>query len=137
MSKFAFALGAGALLGAAVFLGPAQAMPPVDGLDAPAARLSPIEQAQFIWGGRRYCFYFDGWHGPGWYWCGYAFRRGFGWGGPEGWHGWWRGGPRPGMRHGPYPHPHPHMRPHGPPPSGHGGPPPGGPPPGGPPPGHS
>ena len=44
-----------------------------------------IENAQFVVGGRRYCFYSSGWHGPGWYWCGYSFRRGFGWGGqPDG-----------------------------------------------------
>ena len=51
---------------------------------------SPVEKAQsvFWFGGRRYCFYWDGWQGPGWYWCGYAWRRGYGWGGAPGWHGW-------------------------------------------------
>jgi hypothetical protein len=39
-------------------------------------------------GGRNYCWYSAGWQGPGWYWCGYASRRGLGWGGGEGWHGW-------------------------------------------------
>jgi hypothetical protein len=69
---------------------------------APAARLSigvydpaqpvGLEQAQYLWGGRNYCWYPGGWHGPGWYWCGYAWRRGWGWGGPYGWHGWyWHG----------------------------------------------
>lgn len=67
----------------------------------------PIEDVQFMWRGRRYCWYWDGWHGPGWYWCGYHWRRGSGWGGPVGWHGWRRparppvihrpGGPRPGV----------------------------------------
>lgn len=38
--------------------------------------------------GHRYCFYFDGWHGPGWYRCGFAFRRGLGWGGVYGWDDW-------------------------------------------------
>jgi hypothetical protein len=51
-----------------------------------------LEQAQYLFGGRNYCFYDSGWHGPGFYWCGYAFRRGYGWGGPEGFHGWSRGG---------------------------------------------
>jgi len=46
-----------------------------------------LEKAQYVWAGRNYCWY-DGWHGPGWYWCGYGWRRGFGWGGPEGWRGW-------------------------------------------------
>ncbi len=58
---------------------------------------SPVETVQlYVYGGRRYCFYPDGWRGPGYYWCGYAWRRGFGWGGPWGWRGWGggRGGPR-------------------------------------------
>jgi hypothetical protein len=51
-----------------------------------------LERIQFLYSGRNYCWYWDGWRGPGWYWCGYAFRRGFGWGGGEGWHGWAHGG---------------------------------------------
>ena len=58
-----------------------------------------IEQAQFFFGGRNYCWYDDGWHGPGYYWCGYAFRRGLGWGGGEGWRGWHRGGGHAGGGH--------------------------------------
>jgi hypothetical protein len=42
----------------------------------------------FVYEGARYCFYFDGWHGPGWYRCGYRLRTGLGWGGVYGWHGW-------------------------------------------------
>ncbi|HET7802973.1 MAG TPA: hypothetical protein VFL53_01935 [Pseudolabrys sp.] len=42
----------------------------------------------YVYEGRRYCFYFDGWHGPGWYRCGFAWRRGFGWGGVYGWNDW-------------------------------------------------
>ena len=38
----------------------------------------------YFWGGRNYCWYGGGWHGPGFYWCGYAWRRGWGWGGPAG-----------------------------------------------------
>ena len=53
-----------------------------------------LDKAQYYWGGRHYCWY-EGWHGPGWYYCGYGWRRGYGWGGPEGWRGWghrgWRG----------------------------------------------
>jgi hypothetical protein len=49
----------------------------------------PTAEAQiYVWGGRNYCWYYDGWHGPGYYWCGYRFRRGFGWGGGIGFHGW-------------------------------------------------
>ncbi len=49
---------------------------------------SPVETAQFVWGGRNFCWYNSAWQGPGWYWCGYAWRRGIGWGGAAGWHGW-------------------------------------------------
>jgi hypothetical protein len=95
-----------AILGAA---GQANALP----FDRYTAASVPndIEQAQFFFGGRNYCWYDDGWHGPGYYWCGYAFRRGLGWGGAEGWHGWHRGGPghvvvvRPGFGGHPGGHP--------------------------------
>ncbi len=68
----------------------------VAGVDRPGDAV--IEKAQYFYGGRNYCWYDGGWHGPGFYWCGYAWRRGFGWGGPIGWRGWaggpayWRGG---------------------------------------------
>ncbi|MHB8286546.1 MAG: hypothetical protein ACYDD1_17985 [Caulobacteraceae bacterium] len=68
----------------------------VETVGAPA----PVQQVQYFYGGRNYCWYGGGWHGPGYYWCGFAWRRGFGWGGPYGWRGWgpgWRG---PGW-HGP------------------------------------
>src|SRR5262245_30805585 len=42
----------------------------------------------YVYEGRRYCFYFDGWHGPGWYRCGFAWRSGLGWGGVYGWNSW-------------------------------------------------
>ena len=51
-----------------------------------------LQNVQYIWGGRNYCWYDDAWNGPGYYWCGYAYRRGFGFGGILGWHGWGRGG---------------------------------------------
>ena len=44
--------------------------------------------AVFIIEGNRYCFYFDGWHGPGWYRCGFSWRRNLGWGGEYGWQSW-------------------------------------------------
>ena len=47
--------------------------------------------AFYTWDDHRYCWYDDGWSGPGWYWCGAPWRAGYGWGGPWGWHGW-RGG---------------------------------------------
>jgi hypothetical protein len=68
----------------------AQAAPVSPGNNQPGpADPLPIEKAQaFFWGGFRYCFYWDGWHGPGWYRCGYQWRRNYGWGGGPGWHGW-------------------------------------------------
>ena len=55
---------------------------PPDGLRAALGALNIIEKTQvFDWHGRRYCWYDDGWHGPGFYWCGYARRHGLGWGG--------------------------------------------------------
>lgn len=64
---------------------------PADRLAVPSA----VEQTQFIFGGRNYCWYNAGWHGPGFYWCGYAMRRGYGWGGGAGWRGWNHGAGRP------------------------------------------
>jgi hypothetical protein len=46
---------------------------------------SLIEQTQFFWNGNEFCFYDDGWRGPGWYICGYEWRRGYGWGGGREW----------------------------------------------------
>ena len=48
----------------------------------------------YMYGGHRYCWYDEGWRGSGWYWCGYANRRGYGWGGGEGWRNWDRYGGR-------------------------------------------
>ena len=95
MHKSILSLAAAACLAAASLVpGAAQAAP--GGLSRPlsnaAVDLNMVEDAQYIWGGRNYCFYLDGWRGPGWYWCGYSWRRGYGWGGGRGWHGWaWHG----------------------------------------------
>jgi len=55
---------------------------------------------QYIYLGHNYCWYDGGWRGPGFYWCGYAWRRGFGWGGGYGWRGWHGGHGRHGGGHG-------------------------------------
>src|SRR5258708_92267 len=65
--------------GGAFLVDRAQAAPLFDGLQGPAP--GNIENVQYYFGGRQFCWYPAGWHGPGWYWCGYAFRRGLGWGG--------------------------------------------------------
>ena len=92
MRKFAVAIAAAT---ASVFVGAsASAMPFNRGVGEAADRVSAVEKTQFVYLGRNYCWYPDGWHGPGFYWCGYAWRSGFGWGGPIGWRGWYHGGPR-------------------------------------------
>jgi hypothetical protein len=73
-------------LAAALTVG-APAMASADPL-APTARLldgavysgerPALEPTQFFFSGQNYCWYFNGWHGPGYYWCGYAWRRGSG-----------------------------------------------------------
>lgn len=50
--------------------------------------LIPASFQLYMFGGRQYCWYASAWRGPGWYWCGYAWRDGLGWGGPRGWRGW-------------------------------------------------
>jgi hypothetical protein len=100
MKKLTLAIVLASLIGAATMT-TAQAMPA--GMSAhlgdATVGLNTVEKAQYVFGGRRYCWYFDGWQGPGWYWCGYAFRRGLGWGGGSGWHGWSGGGRRGGGVH--------------------------------------
>jgi hypothetical protein len=78
--------------------GAAQAMPDANAVNDLSKAQSPVTATQFVWGGQNYCWYAGGWRGPGWYWCGYAWRSGFGWGGPYGWHGWGYG--HPGWRWG-------------------------------------
>lgn len=53
-------------------------------LDAAVDELAVIHQAQYVYGGRRYCYYENGWRGPGWYWCGYGARVGVGYAGVSG-----------------------------------------------------
>jgi hypothetical protein len=74
----------GANVGAAPIVAPGA-------IRAAADSLNVVESVQFIWLGHDYCWYDDGWNGPGWYWCDYGYRIGLGWGGGYGWHHW-RGG---------------------------------------------
>src|SRR5437870_755093 len=105
MRKLILTAAAVALTASSLFVSKADAMSlgASSGLRSAADSLGIVEKSQFFYGGRDYCWYPDGWHGPGFYWCGYAYRPGFGWGGPMGWRGWrggegrrWRGGD--GMR---------------------------------------
>jgi hypothetical protein len=53
-----------------------------------AATLNIVVHTQYVYRGRKHCWYRSGWNGAGWYRCGYATRRGYGWGGVAGWNGW-------------------------------------------------
>ena len=95
MRKFALTLAIA--LSASAFAIKADAAPlSGSGVGQAADGLSTVEQTQFVYLGRDYCWYPDGWHGPGFYWCGYNYRRGYGWGGGRTWgrgRGWgWGGG---------------------------------------------
>ncbi len=82
------------ILAAGLFAGSAMAVPIVDSnsIGHVTGPERNVELAQFIFGGHNYCWYDSAWSGPGWYWCGYAQRRGLGFGGAAGFHGWSRGG---------------------------------------------
>jgi hypothetical protein len=90
-----------ALTASASLAGGMAAVFPAEAAPAPAlfsgvydpATPPALEKAQWFWGGRNYCWYDGGWSGPGYYWCGYAWRRGYGWGGGYGWHRWGGGHP--------------------------------------------
>jgi hypothetical protein len=98
MRRFSFALTAATVLVASGTLmsGSASAAPvgAPDGVRAAVDTLKLTENVQYFWGGHNYCWDDDGWNGPGWYWCGYEGRRGYGWGGGYGWGAGrgWRGG---------------------------------------------
>lgn len=92
MKNLRFALVAASVFatGGVLAIGAAQAMVPGGAIRAASENGAITEQVQYRWGGYDYCWYNDGWRGPGWYWCGYAYRPGFGWGGPFGWNNWRR-----------------------------------------------
>jgi hypothetical protein len=77
-----------ALVIASFMSGEAGAMPVGGPGKAALERIGVIAQAQYSYGGNDYCWYDDGWNGPGWYVCGQYTVRGVGWGGASGWHGW-------------------------------------------------
>jgi hypothetical protein len=95
MRKYSLALIVAIALSADItLLGSATAAPlgALSRVGVAADSLNVIEQAQYVWRGRHYCWYDRGWNGPGWYWCGYATRPGYGWGGVRGWNAWvWSG----------------------------------------------
>ena len=101
MRKFALTLAAAAaVVSAGLFTASradAMTFGGAEGVRIAADELNMIEQTQvYIYSGQRYCWYPDGWRGPGWYRCGYRLRHGFGWGGGVSWYGA-RGWRRPGV----------------------------------------
>jgi hypothetical protein len=83
-----------ALMVAGTVANRANAMPLGDptGVRGALDELNIVDNVQYFYGGRRWCWYDDGWMGPGWYWCGRYLVPGIGWGGGLGWRGW-GGGP--------------------------------------------
>jgi len=55
--------------------GSAQASP-LNALRGPQIAADGIQVTQNV---QQYCFYLDGWRGPGFYRCGFRLRRGLGW----------------------------------------------------------
>jgi hypothetical protein len=89
MRKLLIALSAStALIGGAMISGLPATAAPGSILGIPAVTEGLVQKAAYVFEGRRHCWYARGWHGPGWYWCGYGSRKGRGWGGEEGWNGW-------------------------------------------------
>lgn len=75
------------IAGSAEIGGSAQAgAMPNAGVGMAANGALPFEKVQYYGGGYQYCWG-NGWHGPGWYRCGYPWRSGYGWGGGYGWQG--------------------------------------------------
>jgi hypothetical protein len=82
------------ILGAAtalmVMTSAAEAAPALTfGVDRPGDAV--LLKSQYVYLGHDFCWYDRAWRGPGFYWCGYAYRRGLGWGGPAGFRGWYSG----------------------------------------------
>ena len=55
----------------------------------PLLRSAPVTRVQYdVSDAGDFCWYDQGWRGPGWYLCGDEWDAGVGWGGPYGWNGW-------------------------------------------------
>ncbi len=86
MRTLALAVAAGAVLAATHANAASFPINRMSGMDA--GLIDRVAVRVYVHEGHRYCFYFSGWHGPGWYRCGFAYRRGLGWGGVYGWNDW-------------------------------------------------
>ncbi|MGH7011044.1 MAG: hypothetical protein ACREEX_09415, partial [Caulobacteraceae bacterium] len=67
MKAMLVAVASTALLAAGAAAGTAKADPALVG----APYLQPVQFSVYFWAGHRYCWYYEGWRGPGWYWCGF------------------------------------------------------------------
>jgi hypothetical protein len=86
------AVAAASLAATAVAAEPSSSPQLIFGVDRADQTLTATP-VQFFYSGQQYCWYPGGWRGPGFYYCGFAFRQGLGWGGPVGWMGYsFRGG---------------------------------------------
>ncbi len=97
MRRFAVSIAATVFIAGAPIIGASVGAAPMVAPGAirdAADSLNMVERAQFVWLGHNYCWYDDGWNGPGWYWCGEYLYSGMGWGGGYGWHHWHGGHPR-------------------------------------------
>jgi hypothetical protein len=103
MRRMMSVMAAVALIASAALCSAEAAPAPYLNLQRAEGSALPIEKTQYYWGGQNYCWYPNGWRGPGWYWCGYAFTYGYGWGGGYGWRGWGVPGGWNGGWHGGYP----------------------------------
>ena len=92
MAKFLKRLGISAVFAVAALAGGQAAAMPLAGPGKAFERVDLVAKTQYSYGGQNYCWYDDGWNGPGWYVCGQYTVRGVGWGGAAGWHGWTRTG---------------------------------------------
>ena len=98
MHRFAVTIAAATVFvgGSAIMRASVGAAPMAGAIRTAADSLNVVERAQFIWLGHNYCWYDDGWNGPGWYWCDQYLTPGIGWGGGYGWHHWRGGHPAAG-----------------------------------------
>jgi hypothetical protein len=85
MKKIGLTFAVVVTMGSAISLAHALSATASSELGRVAVGFSLVEQTQFTYGEHDYCWYDDGWNGPGWYWCGYGSRQGFGFGGRSGW----------------------------------------------------
>ena len=113
MSKLTSLIGAVSLISASATLAMPTTASAFPALQPQALASTPlaVEKTGYFYGGNQYCFYPNGWRGPGYYLCGFPLRRGFFF--PRGFGGFGRGpgfgGHGGGFGHGGFGHGGGHM----------------------------